>query len=1049
MKKRILKLFIVLMAFISFVHAVNAENEPGLDITKVYHGQTEYQIENGAYHIQGLTYEVDYSVTNVNSDYCLIFYTKTYMEGMIDILTGKVVCDYNTTGSISLDFMPTTYFGNDKNNEVSAMFIKKADLNTIVCDTQDDYCVNGYGSTIGFIPESEENILADTIYIFNETYDSLQQISFSNYKIYDSNNNEVEKTNNVYTLEVNKAYYIQANVSNYLNSANYSYYVIDDDNNEQFVVGDITYNNGVIKFPFTPEHLGDSGEFRLSVAISDANQLFEVYASEYFGYTLGAEKLNWVISGDVGSNLKEFFQSHNVNVSNVTEIIFNNKLKSGHTYTNSSAIDLSTSEDRSVVGQLINGKLYIEFSGILQLQENAYNLFAGFPNVTSISGFDSVDTSRVTSMLAMFYNNPSLTSLDLSHFNTSNVTDMASMFSGDTALVTLNVNNFDTSKVTSMYAMFKECTSLSEITLTSFNTSNVKTMASMFEDDDSLFELDLSSFNTSAIQEVSYMFYNMDRIKRIYVSPDFVTSNALGIGVKYFTGSVSLVGGNGTTYEEARQQNFIGYDVIDSVEAPGLFSYKFEYIADDYFVSAVDYIDIGTSTFDPSIYDATNGVNVVYENNKLNYIYNGLTLHQTDIVSYNSNKYDLNAANIDTGTNAFSLDNITVVNATKEYNNGILTIKYGDTILKSYEVYSTPKFNLTSGNLYVDDPYRGFVLVTVGNYEGTYNSEIDSYGSSNNSVATVTLEDGSFKIRAVDSGTATITVTLKNGRSATYTATVYNTIVNSVTAPITEFTKDINDEPFNLNVVVDAGNDAPPVTYINDNTNVVEVSETGEVTIIGPGHANVYAYSRDKHAEISIDVLSHITALNISVPGSMERDYLPYDLKFGEKTIEVLITPENTTDAKTINLVSNNSSVVEVKSCNGVVCTVDVKKAGSATLTATSVNNKTATKEIIVPILISTSAQGGTITVENNAQLADVGSTVNFSIDTPNTYIFKSVDIYDENNNKVSTEVGLANNSFTAPDYNVTIKAEFEKKSYQIKYNHLKYILLQILKIRK
>lgn len=50
-------------------------------------------------------------------------------------------------------------------------------------------------------------------------------------------------------------------------------------------------------------------------------------------------------------------------------------------------------------------------------------------DLDTINGIEKLDTRNVTNMSSMFYNCPSLTSLDVTGFDTSNVTDMSSMFS--------------------------------------------------------------------------------------------------------------------------------------------------------------------------------------------------------------------------------------------------------------------------------------------------------------------------------------------------------------------------------------------------------------------------------------------------------------------------------------------------------------------------------------------------------------------------------------------------------------------------------------------
>ena len=86
----------------------------------------------------------------------------------------------------------------------------------------------------------------------------------------------------------------------------------------------------------------------------------------------------------------------------------------------------------------------------------------------------AANTTGVTSMVAMFNNCTSLTSVPL--FDTSSVTSMVDMFYKCTNLASVPL--FDTSSVTTIYRMFWNCTSLTSVPL--FDTSNVTNMVEMF-----------------------------------------------------------------------------------------------------------------------------------------------------------------------------------------------------------------------------------------------------------------------------------------------------------------------------------------------------------------------------------------------------------------------------------------------------------------------------------------------------------------------------------------------------------------------------------------
>lgn len=126
---------------------------------------------------------------------------------------------------------------------------------------------------------------------------------------------------------------------------------------------------------------------------------------------------------------------------------------------------------------------------------------------TTITGFEQLDTTNITSMLKIFANCKRLTTINLEGLDTSNVTNMGFMFNNCTALTELDVRALKTDKATSMSTLFGGCTKLEKINgLTNFNTSNVTTMYGLFKDCRALTELDLSNFNTSTLTNMSYMF---------------------------------------------------------------------------------------------------------------------------------------------------------------------------------------------------------------------------------------------------------------------------------------------------------------------------------------------------------------------------------------------------------------------------------------------------------------------------------------------------------------------------------------------------------------
>ena len=196
-----------------------------------------------------------------------------------------------------------------------------------------------------------------------------------------------------------------------------------------------------------------------------------------------------------------------------------------------------------------------------------------FYDCRSLTSLDvsSFDTSKVTDMSFMFSGCSGLTSLDVSGFNTSEVTNMCSMFASCSSLPSLDVSSFNTSEVTNMSCMFGGCSSLPSLDLSRFDTSDVTDMGAMFDGCIGLTSLDLSSFNTSKVTNMSYMFYYDQSLITIYVGNHWDICNLVSNGEdNMFQGCTSLIGENGTTYDE----NLTGYEYahIDNTSNPGYLS---------------------------------------------------------------------------------------------------------------------------------------------------------------------------------------------------------------------------------------------------------------------------------------------------------------------------------------------------------------------------------------------------------------------------------------------------------------------------------------------
>ena len=219
--------------------------------------------------------------------------------------------------------------------------------------------------------------------------------------------------------------------------------------------------------------------------------------------------------------------------------------------------------------------------------------------------------------------------------------------------------------------------------------------------------------------------------------------------------------------------------------------------------------------------------------------------------------------------------------------------------------------------------------------ENTTDSKNVSWRSSNSEVATV---DANGTVTAKRAGTAVITATSTNGKSAGCTVTVSKKEI-----PITEISLDKSSatltegETTTLTATVLPENttDSKNVSWRSSNSEVATVDANGTVTAKRAGTAVITATSTNgKSAGCTVTVSKkEIPITEISLDKSSAT------LTEGETTtLTATVLPENTTDSKSVSWSSSNSEVATVDA-NG---TVTAKRAGTAVITATSTNGKTA-----------------------------------------------------------------------------------------------------------
>ena len=170
-------------------------------------------------------------------------------------------------------------------------------------------------------------------------------------------------------------------------------------------------------------------------------------------------------------------------------------------------------------------------------------------NVSQVVFDPSFANARPTTTYSWFYNMRNLQSITgMSYLNTSEVTNMGWMFTNCNKLTSLDVSHFNTSKVLYMNHMLSGCIGLTSLDLSSFNTSNVTIM-------------------------MSSMFYNCYNLRTIYVGSGWSTAAVTGSANMFFN-CTSLVGGQGTTWNESNPTDKTYAHIDGGTSNPGYFTDK-------------------------------------------------------------------------------------------------------------------------------------------------------------------------------------------------------------------------------------------------------------------------------------------------------------------------------------------------------------------------------------------------------------------------------------------------------------------------------------------
>ena len=222
------------------------------------------------------------------------------------------------------------------------------------------------------------------------------------------------------------------------------------------------------------------------------------------------------------------------------------------------------------------------------------------------------------------------------------------------------------------------------------------------------------------------------------------------------------------------------------------------------------------------------------------------------------------------------------------------------------------------------------------------NDSIDktvTWTSSDPSVATV---NSSGKITAIKKGTATITATTINGLTANCEVTV-RVPTTGITISKTSTTLTVGESETLTATVSPSDASNTSTEWTSSNNNIVTVNN-GYITGVSGGTATITVRTADGNfiatCEVTVDAINPSSITLNKTSATME--------KGSNLALTATIEPTNASN-KTITWTSSNKSVATVDS-NGVVNAI---KAGTATITATTINGLTATCEITVRVSIT------------------------------------------------------------------------------------------------
>ena len=248
--------------------------------------------------------------------------------------------------------------------------------------------------------------------------------------------------------------------------------------------------------------------------------------------------------------------------------------------------------------------------------------------------------------------------------------------------------------------------------------------------------------------------------------------------------------------------------------------------------------------------------------------------------------------------------------------------------------------SLNKEALTLEEQQAETLVATINPSETTDDTTL-TWKSSNEEVATV---DSQGKVTAVKEGSTTITVTTTNGKEATCKVTVTKKPVPIESVSLNKETLTLEEQQAETLVATinpSETTDDTTLTWKSSNEEVATVDSQGKVTALKEGSTTITVTTTNgKEATCKVTVTKKPVPIE-----SVSLNKTTLTLKTGvAETLVATINPSETTDDTTLTWKSSNEEVATVDSQGKVTAL----KAGSTTITVTTVNGKEATCEVTV-----------------------------------------------------------------------------------------------------